>query len=78
MQTLNELINEQAALSHKIRMHVMSIPLPNRNAHADKLCKECQPWFDRSRQLVTLIYQSRNNKLTEPPVKKGIDIEQIL
>lgn len=59
MPTLAELLQEQQILSANIRRHTMTIPLPDRNKHADKLCPACKPWFDRSRQLVTMIYKAR-------------------
>ena len=74
MPTLSELLQEQQILSANIRRHVGTIPLPNRNKHADTLCDGCRPWFERSRQLITLIYQARNNKLVQSPVKKGIEL----
>ena len=75
MPTLSELLQEQQILSANIRRHVGTIPLPNRNKHADTLCDGCRPWFERSRQLVTQIYKVRNMKPIPSPLKKGIDDE---
>ena len=60
MTTLLELEQESVQLSIKIRTHLMKVPFPDKNRHAEKLCNECRPWFLRKSALIKEIYAARN------------------